>query len=107
MKRASYREAIAWIALNDSAGNDDALDPQVVSELITSVLVAELFDVPMEKVGEDVVRWRKKNDKIKTLGSLDLPAAQWCGGKHPGGRACDHCGPIIQSHLDHKAIHGT
>lgn len=107
MKRASYREAIAWIALNDSAGDDDALDPVRVSELVSSVLVADLFDVPMEKVGEDVVRWRKKNPNIKTLGSFDLPAAQWCGGKHLGGRACDHCGPVIEAHIAHKAIHGT
>ena len=107
MKRASYREAIAWIALNDSAGDNDALDPTRASELVSSVLIADLFDVPMEKVGEDIVRYRKKHSNVRTLESFDLPAAQWCGGKHVNGRACDHCGPIIQSHLDHKAVHGT
>jgi len=61
MKRASYRYAVAWIAENDSAGDDNALDPEVVSELITAQLVADLFDVPPEKVGRDIVRYRKKH----------------------------------------------
>lgn len=62
MKRASYRDAIRWIALNDSAGDDDALDPVVVSELITSCLVADVFGVSTERVGIDVVRKRKQGD---------------------------------------------
>lgn len=62
MKRASYREAIAWIAANDSAGDDDALDPEAVSYLITSALVADIFDVPQDRVGRDVVAQRKKEN---------------------------------------------
>ena len=58
MQRASYRAAIRWIAENDSAGDDDANDPVVVAELITSVLVADLFGVTAERVGVDVVRVR-------------------------------------------------
>lgn len=61
VKRASYRFAIAWIAENDSAADEDSLDPVVVSELITAQLVADLFDVPSEKVGRDIVRYREKN----------------------------------------------
>ena len=61
MKRATYRYAVDWIAENDSAGDDNALDPEVVSELITAQLVADLFDVPPEKVGRDVVRYRERN----------------------------------------------
>lgn len=59
MKRASYREAIAWVANNDSAGEDDALDETIASQLITAALVADIFGVPDEKVGKDVVRFRK------------------------------------------------
>lgn len=62
MKRASYRDAIAWIALNDSGGDDDALDELAVGSLVSSVLIADLFDVPQEKVGRDVVRYRKKHE---------------------------------------------
>jgi len=60
-KRASYKAAIAWVAEYDSAGDADSLDPEVVSELITAQLVADLFDVPPEKVGRDIVRYRKKH----------------------------------------------
>lgn len=58
MKRASYRDAIDFIAWNDSAADDGARDPERVAELVTSGLVAEIFDVPSEKVGADVVRRR-------------------------------------------------
>ena len=62
VKRASYRYAVAWIAENDSAADDDSLDPEVVSELITAQLVADLFGVPDEKVGRDIVRLRRLNN---------------------------------------------
>lgn len=58
MKRASYREAIDWVAQMDSAGDDDALDPEVVGNLITAILVADIFGVESERVGKDVVRRR-------------------------------------------------
>lgn len=64
MKRASYREAIDWIANMDSGGDDDADDPEVVRLLITSQLVADIFDVDDLKVGQDVVRRRKKLDIV-------------------------------------------
>jgi len=58
MKRASYRDAIDWIAQNDSPADDDALDANAVQYLVSSVLVADIFDVPNEKVGKDVVKRR-------------------------------------------------
>lgn len=61
MKRASYREAIAWIALNDSAADDDALDPLVAGTLVSSILIAEIFDVNSDKVGADIVKYREKH----------------------------------------------
>lgn len=60
MKRASYKQAIRWIALNDSGADDTAHDPEVVAELVTAVLVADIFDVTSEKVGADIVRERLK-----------------------------------------------
>lgn len=60
MKRASYRAAIAWIADNDEAGNNDALNEDCVSELVTASLVADLFGVEAARVGRDIVRYRKE-----------------------------------------------
>jgi hypothetical protein len=59
VKRPAYRRAIEWVAFNDGAGDPDALDPEVVSGLTTVVLLADLFEVEAEKVGRDVVRFRK------------------------------------------------
>lgn len=51
----------------DSAGDDDANDPEVVKLLVSAVLVAEIFDVPNEQVGRDVVRRRVKLGYVKPL----------------------------------------
>lgn len=60
VKRASYRAAVQWIALNDSAGDDDALDVESVSGYITTALVADVFGVDATRVGKDVVRARAR-----------------------------------------------
>lgn len=62
MKRASYRAAIAWIAENDSDGDHERLEIQHVAELVTSLLVADIFDVDVVRVGRDVVAQRRRND---------------------------------------------
>lgn len=59
MKRASYRHAIEWIAHNDSAADDGADDPEIVAELVSSALVADIFGIDTERVGRDVVRFRR------------------------------------------------
>ena len=57
--RPSYKRAINWIAEND--------EPEMESEelrehpLVSLYPVAEGFDVPLEKVIEDVIRIRRKN----------------------------------------------
>lgn len=58
MNRASYREAIDWIARNDSGADPSALNPETVGDLVTSCLVADVFDVERIKVGRDIVRRR-------------------------------------------------
>lgn len=62
MKRASYREAVAWIALNDETCGPEAQDPKEVETLISVALVADIFGVDVQKVAADVVRYRQKND---------------------------------------------
>ena len=60
MKRASYREAVEWIAQNGGAGDNERLEVDEVSFLVSSVLVADIFDVEPQRVGRDVVRKRKQ-----------------------------------------------
>ena len=59
MKRASYREAILWIATNDDTEwlEDDDPIPSV-----TAVLVADVFDLEVERVTSDL---RKAVGKAK------------------------------------------
>jgi len=61
MKRASYREAVEWIALNDDNGAPDAREADAVAGLISTILVAHLFGVERERVARDVVRYRIKH----------------------------------------------
>lgn len=63
MKRASYREAIFWIAMNDGAGDPERLDPKHCAGIVSAVLVADIFGVPDERVGRDIVRKRQQQDK--------------------------------------------
>lgn len=62
MKRASYRAAIFWIAANDGAGDPERLDPKHCAGIVSAVLVADIFGVPDELVGYDIVRKRKQLD---------------------------------------------
>lgn len=57
MKRASYRSAVAWIALNDEPG---CRDTDTVSGFVSVVLTADLFAVEPQKVAADVVRYRER-----------------------------------------------
>ena len=56
MRRASYRAAVAWIAENDEAG-DDTVE---IAEMISTLLVADIFGVTPERVASDVVRYRRR-----------------------------------------------
>lgn len=59
MKRASYREAVEWIAMND---DNAETDPEVVRYQVTVLLVADLFRLEAERVARDVLRYRAKHD---------------------------------------------
>lgn len=60
MKRASYREAISWIALNDDT-EWTAEDEKIPS--VSAVLVADLFDVEVDRVTRDIIRKLKKLER--------------------------------------------
>jgi hypothetical protein len=61
MKRPSYRAAIAWIALNDEPAENH---PEHVAQLISTAIVADLFDVAEEIVAAEVLRRRKREGII-------------------------------------------
>ena len=67
VRRASYREAIAWIAENDSLGDADAFNPAIVADLTTVVLVADVFGHTASKVGQDVVNYRDKHCRLDEI----------------------------------------
>ena len=58
MKRASYRDAIDFIAWNDEPACTDA---EEVRGLASVLLVASIFDVTTDRVATDVVRHRLKH----------------------------------------------
>lgn len=62
MKRASYRQAIQWIAINDSAG--DELTEDDCGSLVSAVMVADLFDVPLCEVGAAIYKARCRASEI-------------------------------------------
>jgi hypothetical protein len=61
MKRIPKKLATAvwWIAHNDSAGDPDALDPEVVSGYLTVVMAADIFGQNAGNLGALVVELRK------------------------------------------------
>lgn len=59
MKRASYRDAIDYIACNDEPTE---MNPEDVNGFATVQLVSQIFDVPSEKVAADIVKLRKKTE---------------------------------------------
>lgn len=60
MKRASYREGVAWIAANDEPMSRSA---EEIAGFISSLLLADLFHVEPARVGADVLRLRVRQDK--------------------------------------------
>lgn len=53
MSRASYRHAIKWLAHND---DNEWIDDEYGSPSVTAILVADLFDIAIEKVTADIKR---------------------------------------------------
>lgn len=57
MKRASYRAAVEWIAMNDEPSQTE---PRDVAGYISTCLIADLFGVEPSRVARDVIRVRIK-----------------------------------------------
>jgi hypothetical protein len=59
-RKASYEDAVMWIAHNDDPGDREALNEDSVSDLTTVRLVADIFQRDSLQVGRDVVKERQK-----------------------------------------------
>ena len=57
-KRASYREAVQWIAVNDEPGEKDV---EVMQGMISVCLVADIFGADQAVVAKDVMRARERS----------------------------------------------
>ena len=57
MKRASYRQAIEYIAFNDEPTISNADD---MSGFPSVQLVGYVFDVPVERVTQDIIKLRER-----------------------------------------------
>lgn len=66
MKRASYRQGVEYIALNDNDGGSDRLEVDSIAGYISTVLLADLFDVLPERVARDIIRYRLKYSRVDT-----------------------------------------
>lgn len=64
MRRASYREAIKWMAYNDDT---EWAEDEVPIPSVTAALIADLFDVSTETVTADLLRQMTKMQKERGL----------------------------------------
>jgi hypothetical protein len=58
--RPSYREAVAWVALNDNPGGDDASDVESIKSYLTVAMGADLFGITPERFAASVVAYREE-----------------------------------------------
>ena len=63
--RASYRHAVYWIAVNDNAGNPDALHIDAIAGYVSTLLVADLFGKDELIVARDILRLRRRADVLR------------------------------------------
>lgn len=59
MKRASYRMGVKWIAREDEPRDRD---PETIAGYISTLLLADLFEIDPVRVAADVLREREKGD---------------------------------------------
>lgn len=64
MKRASYRQGLQWIAVNDEPNE---LETDFVKYQISVILLADLFGVDPVKVAKDVLLTRAKIERKEAI----------------------------------------
>lgn len=68
-KRASYREAVRWIALNDNSGSNDTV--LEVRGYVSTLFVADLFSKDENEVAEAIIRERNREQLRAQKASSD------------------------------------
>lgn len=76
-----------------------------ISALDTSAAILRSNGEAAQKARDAKAQREATTDYHGDLGPM--PAAKWCKGPHPNKTACSFCGPIIESHVMHKAVYGT
>lgn len=66
MKRASYRDAIDYIACNDEP---NGMDIEEIIGYTTVQLVSNIFGLDDQKVAKDIVKYREKHNIPNPIGS--------------------------------------
>lgn len=56
---ASYREAVAWIAEEDGAGDAECLELAHVSSMVSVALVSHVFKKDCIAVAKSIIRYRR------------------------------------------------
>lgn len=62
MRRARYKDAVSWIAMNDDPGE---MDDEIVAMNISTKLVADLWDISDRRVARDVVLKRVSIERMR------------------------------------------
>jgi hypothetical protein len=63
VKRANYKDACYWIAVNDNAGNGDTLEE--IEQYITVALIADMWRKPEAQVARDVLNERTRHARVE------------------------------------------
>lgn len=71
---ATLTKAIQWIADNDETGETDS---KVMAELISVMLVADLFDKSPAYIARRVLLVRQDQERADSLGSPERLARGW------------------------------
>ena len=58
-----YQRGIEFIALNDDNGSQHAENTIVVEEMVSVVLMSEIFGKSVSEIAQDVVKFRKQWNK--------------------------------------------
>lgn len=62
-KKTKYQRAVEWIALNDETGETD---PFVFADLVSVVLIADVFGMDPRDVTRHVFSYRRRQERKKS-----------------------------------------
>jgi DNA-binding sugar fermentation-stimulating protein len=72
MVRASYKQAVIWIAKNDNSNSATRLSWEALTKKTTIILIAEIFQQPVVKVAVDVVKYTIQLEHMKVVNEVSF-----------------------------------